>query len=125
MRSLWFVLLAACGGDLATSPGAGDAGIGMGCLSSSECPTGQVCNDFGRCEAAQPPTGDGGAPEETELEFGAPVSSDRYVYVAMTAQDELARIDGSTLAVKSVPVGESPRVVAAIPGTDGAISLDS
>jgi DNA-binding beta-propeller fold protein YncE len=127
MRASWFVLvLAACGGDLAVSPGAtGDGGIGMGCLSSSECPTGQVCNDFGRCEAATPP-GDGGTePEEIEYEFGEPTASQRYVYVAMTAQDELARIDGTTLAVKAVPVGESPRVIAAIPGTDGAISLDS
>src|SRR5690606_19678648 len=46
-------------------------------------------------------------------------------YVAMTAQDELARIDGVTLAVKSTKVGESPRVVATIPGSDGAVVLDS
>ena len=43
----------------------------------------------------------------------------------MTAQDELARIDGQTLAVTSTQVGESPRVVATIPGTDGAVVLDS
>ena len=43
----------------------------------------------------------------------------------MTAQDELARIDGATLAVKSTKVGKSPRVVATIPGSDGAVVLDS
>jgi hypothetical protein len=123
-----FVLLAACGGQLAEQPaGPGaDAGIGTGCLSSSECPTGQVCNDFGRCETPAP-MGDAGTsqPEEAEYEFGPPISSDRYVYVAMTAQDELARIDGRTLVVRATPVGESPRVVRSIPNTDGAIALDS
>ncbi|MDQ3339920.1 MAG: hypothetical protein M4D80_32575 [Myxococcota bacterium] len=128
MRALLFVALTACGGGLADQAiGEGpDAGIGTGCLSSSECPTGQVCNDFGRCELP-PPMGDAGTPGpgEVEYEYGPPISSERYVYVAMTAQDELARIDGRTLVVKATPVGESPRVVSSIPGTDGAISLDS
>jgi len=129
------MLSAACGaggdygsGDFAPDAGAGglnDAGTSS-CLSSSECPTGQVCNDFGRCETPTP-TGDGGAPPPPEIEYelGAPVSSGRYVYVAMTEQDELVRIDGQTLAVKATPVGESPRVVSAIPGSDGAVVLDS
>jgi DNA-binding beta-propeller fold protein YncE len=98
----------------------------MTCLSSSECPTGYICNDFGRCEIPQP-TGDGGVPPppEVEYEYGAPVSSQRYVYVAITEQDELARIDGLTLEVVSRPVGDAPRVVGAIPGTDGAVVLDA
>ncbi|HSD87210.1 MAG TPA: hypothetical protein VLB44_06830 [Kofleriaceae bacterium] len=106
--------------------GASDAGF-VGCLSSNECPAGTYCNEFGRCE--KPPQGSGDAgvppPPEIEYDFGAPISSQRYVYVAMTAQDELARIDGATLAVKSTKVGESPRVVATIPGSDGAVVLDS
>ena len=48
-------------------------------------------------------------PPETELDYGAPISSQRYVYVAMTAQDELARIDGATLAVTSTQVGHAPQ----------------
>jgi hypothetical protein len=123
------IALAACGGaanlDGVTGGNAsGDAGVG-GCLSSNECPTGMTCNDFGQCEAP-PPMGDGGvSPPETEVELGAPISSQHYVYVAMTAEDELARIDGSTLAVTSTAVGKSPREVAAIPGGDGAVVLDS
>ena len=104
----------------------GDAGASNSCLSSSECPTGWTCNDFGHCVAPPMPVGDGGVPTpEIEYDFGAPISSDRYVYVAMTAQDELARIDGRTLAVISTHVGKSPRDVAAIPHSDGAVVLDS
>src|SRR5688572_13879051 len=126
MRALvWIALAAGCGAGDATSASLPDGSSTGGCLSSSECPTGQICNDFGRCEMPAP-MGDAGVdPGEVEYEFSAPISSDRFVYVAMTAQDELARIDGRTLVVKASPVGESPRVVAAIPNSDGAIALDS
>jgi len=137
MRALCCVLvvhLAGCGMQAAGDSAGGaflpdggassDAGF-VGCLSSNECPAGYICNDFGRCE--MPPSGDAGVPPppETEYEFGAPISSQRYVYVAMTEKDELARIDGATLAVRSTKVGEAPRVVATIPGSDGAVVLDS
>jgi hypothetical protein len=123
-------LAAACGSEGAYSGDnfAGDAGVGGtggGCLSSNECPTGTVCNDFHQCEAP-PPMGDGGvAPPETEVDIGTPIVSQRYVYVAMTAENELARIDGNTLAVTATAVGASPRDVAAIPGSDGAVVLDA
>jgi DNA-binding beta-propeller fold protein YncE len=133
-RPCWLLLAAAaaCSGSLDYEPsgdgdgaGAPDGGAGA-CLSSSECPTGYVCNDFGRCEIPSP-TGDGGVPppQEVEYDVGEPVSSQQYVYVALTEQDELARIDGRTLEVVSRPVGDAPRVVAAIPGTDGAVVLDA
>ena len=135
MRALCFLLLAACAGDVgsygAGDDWAGDAGVAgdggfVGCLSSNECAAGYFCNDFGRCELLPDP-GDGGVmqPPEVEYEFGAPISSQRYVYVAMTAEDSLARIDGTSLAVRSTQVGEAPRDVATIPGTDGAVVLDS
>lgn len=134
MRLLCLLAIAGCAGDPDgagyASPDAGassDAGF-VGCLSSNECPAGYFCNDFGRCEKPPPTTGDAGMPPpppETEYDFGPPISSQRYVYVAMTAQDQLARIDGATLAVKSTKVGESPKVVATIPGSDGAVVLDS
>jgi len=124
----WMILLlTACssnGYDLGGGgAAAGDAGAG--CLSSNECPTGMVCNDFGRCEAPQP-TGDGGMPPpETEYALGAPITAQRFVYVPMTAENELARIDGVTLAVTSTAVGNAPRDVATIPSSDGAVVLDA
>jgi len=127
--------VAACGGGLENGSGDGygvDAGgrsdaPSVGCLSSNECPAGYVCTEFGRCEMPPSNGTDAGVPPppEVEYEFGAPISSDRYIYVAMTAQDELARIDGDTLAVTSTGVGKSPRVVSAIPNSDGAVVLDS
>ncbi len=138
----WLALLvtaAACGSGDAGSAYFPDASSGgtdatLGCLSSNECPAGTVCNEFGAC--VLPPGGGGGGsgsndagmpppPPEVEIEFGAPTSSDRYIYVPMTAQDELARIDGQTLAVTSTPVGLKPKVVATIPGSDGAVVLDT
>jgi DNA-binding beta-propeller fold protein YncE len=121
----------ATGASDGAAPGAGaDAGASGGgqssgsCLASNECPTGWTCNDFHTCV---PPSsgGDAGVPVETEIELGAPTSSQRYVYVAMTAQDELARIDGETLAVSSIAVGAAPKEVATIPGSDGAVVLDT
>jgi DNA-binding beta-propeller fold protein YncE len=133
MRALCFLVLVGCAGDLDSGAGYGfpdagassDAGF-VGCLSSNECPAGYTCNEFGRCELL-PQEGDAGVPPppEVEYDFGAPISSQRYVYVAMTAEDSLARIDGTTLGVRSTKVGESPRDVATIPGTDGAVVLDS
>src|SRR6185295_18409903 len=83
----------------------GDAGAGalppgaepppQACLSSSECPTGWTCNDFHVCMPPSP-GGDGGVPPETELEAGPPIGAQRFVYVAMTAQNKLARIDGES-----------------------------
>ena len=133
MRVFCVLFLAACAGQADSAAWGVDGGASsdsgfVGCLSSNECPAGYICNEFGRCERPPAPTGDAGVPPpppEIEYDFGAPISSQRYVYVAMTAQDELARIDGTTLAVKSTKVGEAPRVVATIPGSDGAVVLDS
>jgi len=96
-----------------------------GCFSSNECPTGYECSEFGTCV---PPTNivDGGAPPpEVEYELGDPVSSQNYVYVAMTEQNSLAKIDGDSLAVTSLSVGEKPKTVAAAPNSDTAVVLDS
>jgi len=126
------VLAGACGGSELNGSYLSDAGYSsdsgtVGCLSSNECPSGYVCSEFGRCEKPPSNPTDAGTtpPPEIEYEFSAPISSDRYIYVAMTAQNELARIDGTTLAVTATAVGKSPRVVGAIPGSDGAVVLDS
>lgn len=123
--SMW-CSAAACGTS-ALSDSAGEPGVPSGCLASNECPTGWTCNDFQVCVPPSPGAGSGGsgAPAETEIVVGAPTGSERFVYVAMTALNKLARIDGETLAVMSTPVGAAPREVATIPGSDGAIVLDS
>lgn len=128
--------LASCGaGDLQEadfgSPSAdGGAGGTLECFSSSECPVGFVCSEFGTCvpPPPPPPTGDGGTPPpppETEYKLSEPVSSRRYVWVAMADQDRLARIDGTNLEVISFDVGDRPEVLATLPGTDTAVVLDS
>jgi hypothetical protein len=85
MRTFLCLLLVACGGEYsATNGGASSGDAGVGCLSSNECPTGTVCNDFGQCEmpgGAGSGSGSSG-PAETEIELGAPISAQRYVYVA-------------------------------------------
>lgn len=116
----------ACGtgaADLAGGDSSGGAAP-VGCLVSSECPPSWTCNDFHVCVAPSPGS-DGGVPAETEIALGPPISSQRFVYVAMTAQGKLARIDGETLTVATTPVGAAPRAVATIPGSDGAVALDA
>src|SRR5687767_1579499 len=102
------VLVAACGGDAGTAGGddSSDWGADAGdsipeCFSASECPVGWTCSEFGYC--VPPPAGDAGVPPppEIEYEFGPPVSSLRFVWVAMTDQDAVAKIDGATLEVTS------------------------
>jgi DNA-binding beta-propeller fold protein YncE len=131
--ALLLLATATCGGDRLDGSGgdddddgaSADAGTSGQCFSSSECPVGWWCNDFGVCEPP-PSDGDGGVPPpEVEYELSPPASSLRYVYVAMTDQDALARIDGETLSVSSIHVGEAPKTVATIPGADAAIVLDS
>lgn len=122
------VALAACGaGNDANDFSAGnDAGAaGPECFSSNECPTGWTCSEFGTCVAPRPGGDAGVGPEEIEVELSPPVSSERYVYVAMTELDALAKIDGETLEVSSVSVGDQPTVLEAIPGSDGVVVLDS
>lgn len=124
------VLGLACGegGYADYSPSAPDAGAGTPeCFSSNECPSGWTCSEFGTCEppASFPDGGVGEPPPEVEYELGAPASSRRFVYVAMTELDALAKIDGVTLAVTSLDVGERPEVVVTAPGSDTAVVLDS
>ncbi len=124
------LVLAACGADQAPYNGSdfsSDAGAGLpDCFSSNECPTGFTCSEFGSCVPPVPgdPDAGGGGPVEVEVELSAPTHSDRYVYVAMSELDSLARIDGMTLEVSSIPVGDQPEILAAIPNSDGVVVLD-
>ncbi len=131
----WFaaVVLASCGagGDIgADDPGfpSADAGNGTSqCFSSSECPVGFTCSEFGTCIPPAPPPGDGGTPPPPEVEYQLtePQSSRRFVWVAMTDQDRVAKIDGVNLEVVSLEVGDKPEILATLPGTDTAVILDS
>ncbi len=127
------IAAAGCGGGEYDAGPGDDSGDGFAdagnsspeCFSASECPVGWTCSEFGFC-VQPPPSSDGGVPPppEVEYEFGAPVSSNRFVWVAMTDQDAIAKIDGDTLAVTSIAVGERPEVLVAFPGTDTAVVLD-
>src|SRR5690349_19559614 len=112
--------LAACGAEQVDggAGGWGDAGGGWGgsdaagvaeCYASNGCPIGWTCSECGTC---QPPAGgvDGGgvAPPEVELELGQPQAAERYLYVGMPESDTLVKIDGTTLTVATVPVGDAP-----------------
>jgi len=134
----WAVLIfiAACGQSLAGGdPGGDDYGGGADaggagtpeCYSSSECPVGWTCSEFGTCvPPTSPPSGDAGVPPPPEIEYdiSPPASSLHFVWVAMTELDALARIDGTSLEVHSVAVGDRPKVLATMPGTDTAVVLD-
>src|SRR5689334_14850259 len=85
-------LAAGCGGGLADEgafpPSTVDAPDGIPqCFSSSECPVGFVCSEFGTCVAPPPPPTDGGVttpPPEIEYRLTEPSSSRHFVWVAMT-----------------------------------------
>jgi DNA-binding beta-propeller fold protein YncE len=111
------------GGSLDAAPST-DAATSAECFSSSECPVGWICSEFGTCV---PPPGDASTepPPETEYELTEPHGSRRFVWVAMTDQDRLAKIDAQTLEVVAVEVGDRPEVLATLPNTDTAVVLDS
>lgn len=135
MRSLLGIcLLTACGagaaeGDFGGVPASDASGGTPQCFSSSECPVGFICSEFGTCVPPPPPPTDAGGdappPPEIEYKLSEPISSRRYVWVAMTDQDRLAKIDGTNLEVVSVEVGDQPRILATLPETDTAVVLDS
>ena len=125
--TLWLSVGCGGGNDAGYGPSSSDAGAGSlpECLSSNECPTGWTCTEFGTCVPPAPGTPDGGpGAVEIESELSPPTHSERYVYVAMSELDALAKIDGTTLSVESIPVGDQPEILQAIPGSDGVVVLD-
>ncbi|MCE9574837.1 MAG: hypothetical protein K8W52_16930 [Deltaproteobacteria bacterium] len=134
MLALCAACATACGASQADGSSYQDAGVIVGadaggspqCFSSSECPVGWTCSEFGTCLPPTTPPPDGGTvtPPEIEHEMSAPVSSLRFVWVALTDEDKLAKIDGTNLDVETVAVGHHPEVLAAMPGTDTAVVLD-
>jgi DNA-binding beta-propeller fold protein YncE len=125
---------AACGAENEYAPGGLDGGSSWSwpdadtgqCFASNDCPVGWTCNEFSTCEPPPPIPPDAAPPlpPEVEREFSEPSAAQRYVYVTMTDLDAVAKIDGTTLSVVSVPVGDRPESVAAMAGTDDAVVLD-
>ena len=110
-----------------------DAGTTYECYSANDCQPGQYCNEFHRC-VWPPQDSDGGVeddggepyvPPETEHEYSPPASGLRYVYVALTDQDTVARIDSETLDIDTIGVGDRPDVLATAPGQDVAVVLNT
>ena len=107
-----------------------DAGTTWECYAANDCVPGQECNAFHRC--VWPPSlpdggvdGGGYVPPEMEYEYGAPASGERYVYVSLTNQDTVARIDSESLDIAAIPVGDQPGVLVTAPGQDVALVLNA
>ena len=68
-------------------------------------------------------------PPEQELEstYESPVATGRYVWVTNPVSGRVAYVDATTLEVRTVPAGNGPRYMAAIPGTgtDAAVVLNT
>jgi len=64
-------------------------------------------------------------PPEQELEnnFGAPVATGRYVWVANPSSGRVAYIDGKTLQIQIVDAGHGPTHLAAVPDADDDIAI--
>ncbi len=64
-------------------------------------------------------------PPEQELEnnFGAPVATGRYVWVANPSSGRVAYIDGKTLQIQIVDAGHGPTHLAAIPDADDDVAI--
>jgi len=96
------------------------------CFSANDCPPGEYCNEFHRCVPIQTdPDGGTVEPPEVEEEFTPPASGHRYVYVALTEGDVVARIDSESLDVKTILVGSRPSILRTAPGKDLAVVVNS
>ena len=117
-------LLGACEcGESLSGPDGGAAGLE--CVGANDCPLGSYCSEFGRCvESAVLPDDGSAPPPENEQEAQRPASGDRFVYVAMTDLDTVARIDSETLDITTVPTGDQPGAIATAPGQDLAVVIN-
>lgn len=87
--------------------------------------------DAGTSAAPSPtsPGSNGSAPlppeRQAESTFRAPVATGKYVWIANPTSGRVAYIDVASLDVRTVPAGNGPTYVAAVPGaTDAAIVLN-
>jgi DNA-binding beta-propeller fold protein YncE len=135
---LLLVFACAGGDDWAPPDNSPDSGSYWECFGANDCQPGQYCNEFHRCIWASTPDGDGDidadgdadgdtepyVPPEVEYDFGPPASGFRYVYIALTDLDSVARVDSETLDVVSIPVGDRPMQLSTVNGQDLAVVLN-
>lgn len=117
MRARIAVALAAT---LLWSACGGGAGFETGSTNSS--------GGFGAADAggASPPGSTPPAAEnEIDNDLRRPALGDTLLYIPSASLDSLVVVDGTTLSVDLVEVGETPTRVAALPGDTGAVVLGS
>ena len=103
-----------------------DAGTHWECFSANDCNPGEYCNEFNRCvPVREGPDGGIIEPPEVEEEFTPPASGERYVYVALTEGDMVARVDSVNLDVTTIEVGGRPTILRTAPGRDLAVVINS
>jgi hypothetical protein len=68
---------------------------------------------------------DAGLPPEQEVEssYESPVATGRFVWVANPVSGRVAYVDAATLEVRTVPAGNSPRYMAAIPDPERDVAV--
>jgi hypothetical protein len=75
--------------------------------------------DAGLGAGAQPPE------QETKVDYLAPRAGDRRVYVANPTRNTVTIIDSTTLAISEQATGDTPIVVATVPGKDVALVINA
>jgi len=70
---------------------------------------------------------DAGKPAEIEkdLDLGAPEASANFVFVPVSGADHVVKVNGKTLSVSLIEVGDRPTVLATVPGEDAALVINA
>jgi hypothetical protein len=118
-------LAAGCGGESASSDKGGEsngsgAGGSQGSSSSGSKPGINLDGTGGGAGSGA------SAPEqETKVDYLAPRAGDRRVYVANPTRNTVTIIDSTTLAISEQATGDTPTVVATVPGKDVALVVNA
>ena len=115
-------LAVACGDSLesGTYPTSGNNSGNNGATNNGCCANNGSANN-----GTNNSTNNGFIPEpEERLDFRRPQASAEYVFVANPELDSVAKINGLTLEITSIEVGDRPTVVRASPDTDTAVALN-
>lgn len=116
--------VSACGADTAGTAGTSDAG-GFGTGGVGNGAGGDWGGSGGAGGADSASMADLPPEQEKEVDFGAPEGSPNFVYVPVKDADNIVKVDGKTLDVTLVEVGDRPTVVKAVPGKDVVLVISS